>query len=112
MIEIATIMGTKKMKQCAVMHGTVFETNIPTIGQAGFSFEKIILWSTCRVEGDSKEGASTLDEDEKMAVRFLDRCLDWDPNRRISARDALKHEFLREEGDSEGEMEDDELDMI
>lgn len=112
MIEIATIFGTKKMKQCAVLHGTVFETNIPTIGQQGFSWEKIVLWSTCRVEGDSREGSSTLDDEEQQAVRFLDRCMDWDPSRRISARDALRHEFLREDGDDEYEEQEDELDMI
>lgn len=112
MIEIATIFGTKKMKQCAVMHGAVFETSIPTIGQQGFTFEKIVLWSTCRVEGDSEEGESVLSEEEALAVQFLERCLDWDPNRRISAKEALRHEFLREDDGEDEHMEEDELDMI
>ena len=116
MIEIATVKGTKAMKQCALLHGTVFETNIPTIGQQGFSLEKIILWSTCRDEKDDKEGEGegALTEDEQCAVRFLNRCLEWDPARRISAREALRHEFLRVGEASDHEMieEDDELDMI
>ncbi len=48
MVEIATIFGTKRMRAAGQLHGCMFETNIPTIGQTGFSLEKIILWSTCR----------------------------------------------------------------
>lgn len=95
MIEIATIFGLRRMKPCAFLHGTFFETSIPTIGQAGFSLEKIILWSTCRSEGNTDENPLT--DDEKMAVGFLSRCLELDPNKRISAEEALDHEFLRED---------------
>jgi cell division control protein 7 len=49
-----------------------------------------------------------LTEEEKLAVRFLERCLELDPNKRISAEEALDHEFLKEV-----EMSDDEeLDML
>ena len=61
MIEIATIFGVKKMKHCAYLHGTSFETTIPTIGQAGFSLEKIILWSTCRNDGGKGGGGGASD---------------------------------------------------
>ncbi|KAF4629391.1 hypothetical protein G7Y89_g8761 [Cudoniella acicularis] len=97
MIEIATIFGLRRMKMCAYMHGAVFESNIPTIGNAGFTLEKIILWSTCRNDS-GKDGAEVpLTDEEKMAVRFLERCFELDPNKRISAEEALQHEFLREE---------------
>ncbi|KAI0121700.1 putative cell cycle protein kinase [Xylariales sp. AK1849] len=108
MIEIATIFGTKRMKAAGQLHGAVFETNIPSIGAQGFNFEKIMLWSTCRSDG-SKVGKDThLNEEEKGAVEFLGRCMDLDPSRRISAEEALRHEFLRidEDGDIEGEDED------
>jgi cell division control protein 7 len=108
MIEIATIFGSKRMKQAALLHGTVFETNIPTIGQQGFTLEKIILWSTCR--SDSKNGEEVmLTDEEKGAVRFLERCFDLDPSKRISAAEALQHEFLAEE---EMVEEEDELHML
>lgn len=94
MIEIATMFGVKRMKACAYLHGTVFETTIPTIGQAGFTLEKIILWSTCRNEGEKEK---PLSNEEKLAVRFLERCLELDANKRISAEEALEHEFLRED---------------
>jgi len=112
MIEIATIFGSKRMKQAALLHGTIFETNIPTIGQQGFTLEKIILWSTCRT--DNAEGKEAgLNEEEKQAVRFLERCFDLDPNTRISAGDALGHPFLLEGEFFEGEEEEeDELNML
>jgi cell division control protein 7 len=96
MIEITTIVGTKKMKQCAFLHGTFFETNIPSIGQNGFSYEKLILWSTSRSDG-AKAGESRLSEEERLAVSFLERCFELDPSKRISAEEALEHPFLKEE---------------
>jgi cell division control protein 7 len=107
MIEMATTFGVKRMKFCALLHGTVFETTIPTIGSSGFNLEKIILWSTCRNEGDSEK---PLDEEEKLAVRFLERCLELDTRKRISAEEALQHEFLRQ--DVNMDDEDDEVDQL
>lgn len=108
MIEIATIFGLKRMRMCALLHGTQFETSIPTIGNAGFTLEKIILWSTCRNDGGKDGGEDPLTDEEKLAVRFLERCLELDPNKRISAEEALEHEFLKEV-----EMSDDEeMDML
>ena len=89
MIEIATIFGWRRMKATALLHGCVFETSIPTIGKEGFSMEKIIMWSTCRGSDDP------LSKDESLAISFLERCMDLDPSRRITAAEALDHEFLR-----------------
>ncbi|KZF21812.1 kinase-like protein [Xylona heveae TC161] len=110
MIEIATIFGAKRMRACALLHGTVFEANIPTIGERGFSFEKIILWSTSR-SGKREDGREeTLSADEQQAVRFLQRCMELDPEKRISAEEALRHEFLA--GAGESAAEDDEVEML
>lgn len=108
MIEIATIFGSKRMRTAGQLHGAVFETSIPTIGDRGFSFEKIMLWSTCRSDGTNKEAVLT--DGEKAAVKFLERCLDLDPSRRISAEEALQHDFLIVEPETnvQGEEEEDE----
>lgn len=103
MIEIATIFGVKKMKACAFLHGTFFETNVPTIGQNGFSFEKLILWSTSR--------SDRLSEEERLAVDFLEGCFELDPNRRISAAEALEHPFLKVQ-DEDVYTDEDELNML
>lgn len=107
MIEIATIFGSKRMKAAGLLHGCVFETNIPTVGQQGFTMEKIILWSTCRTDD------KPLTPDEKLAVRFLERCMELDPSRRITAEQALEHEFLSiDQPQSQGHGDDDEVDML
>jgi len=106
MIEIATIFGSKRMRAAGQLHGCMFETNIPTIGSAGFSLDRIILWSTCRIDT-----GQPLTAEEQLAVEFLGLCLELDPNRRISAAEALEHKFLREKGFGDGD-EDDEMDML
>jgi len=90
MIEIATIFGQKRMRAAGQLHGCMFDTTIPTIGTTGFTLDRIILWSTCR-----SDTGESLSREEKMAVEFLNRCLELDPSRRISAEEALNHTFLR-----------------
>lgn len=107
MIEIATIFGSRRMRQAGQLHGCVFDTTIPTIGERGFSFEKIMLWSTCRSEGGKDGKSSQLTEEEKEAIEFLTRCMDLDPARRISAEEALAHSFLQIDSETEVEVEDD-----
>ncbi|RPA95045.1 kinase-like protein [Choiromyces venosus 120613-1] len=97
MIEIATIFGKQRMKQCAALHGCVFESTIPTIGERGFTLEKIVLWATNRTAtGSSKDNKddAKLDPDEALSIKFLQRCFELDPVKRISAAEALQHEFL------------------
>ncbi|KAK3319580.1 kinase-like domain-containing protein [Cercophora scortea] len=112
MIEIATIFGTKRMRSAGQLHGCMFETTIPTIGTTGFSLERIILWSTCR-----SDTGESLSADEKLAVEFLSRCMELDPSRRISAEEALGHEFMKlgldaaAEGAVEG-TDEDEMDIL
>ncbi|KAK0724910.1 kinase-like domain-containing protein [Lasiosphaeris hirsuta] len=112
MIEIATIFGQKRMRAAGQLHGCMFETTIPTIGTAGFSLERIILWSTCRSDGGEK-----LSKYEQMAVDFLNRCMELDPGRRISADEALEHEFLSlgaeaSTVETETVTEEDEMDIL
>ncbi|KAI1371596.1 kinase-like protein [Hypoxylon crocopeplum] len=107
MIEIATIFGTKRMKHAAQLHGCMFDTTIPTIGERGFSFEKIMLWSTCRSDGGKDGKSNTLTDEERGAIEFLTRCMELDPTKRISAEEALAHEFLQVDTGVEPEVEDD-----
>ncbi|KAG4430500.1 hypothetical protein IFR05_014024 [Cadophora sp. M221] len=112
MIEIATIFGTKRMKSCAYLHGTTFESNIPTIGSLGFTLEKIILWSTCRNDGGKNSREHPLSDEEILAVRFLERCFELDPNKRISAEEALEHPFLKTDMVDAYTDEEDEINMV
>ena len=105
MIEIASIFGKRRMVACALLHGEIFECSIPSIGEKGFPFEKLILWSTCR----TNDGDLELSAGELLAIRFLERCMELDPKKRMSAKEALEHEFLTT---VIGEDEDDEMDVI
>ncbi|RPB08558.1 kinase-like protein [Morchella conica CCBAS932] len=99
MIEIATIFGKAKMKACAALHGCVFETSIATIGERGFTLEKIVLWATNRTaNGSSRDGTGDqrLGREEAEAVELLRGCFELDPARRWGAQEALECVFLRE----------------
>ncbi|PYH41137.1 serine/threonine protein kinase CDC7 [Aspergillus saccharolyticus JOP 1030-1] len=117
MIEMASIFGTRRMKHAAAMHGQIFETNIPTIGEKGYSWEKLVKWASCVEE---------LTESEKQATRLLAGLMELDPYKRLSAKEALQHEFFADpidhdvewggnpddSGDTgeEGDKDDDEAD--
>ncbi|KAI5293660.1 hypothetical protein KEM52_005342, partial [Ascosphaera acerosa] len=86
LIEIATIFGLKRMRAAALLHGQVFDTDIPSIGEFGYSLHKIVQWAYC--------SESELTPAEQQACNFLLRLLELDPVRRYSARQALRHEFF------------------
>jgi cell division control protein 7 len=91
-IELCTIFGKKRMKETALLHGQVLQTNIPTIGDSGHTWEKVLLWCTSR---NKKDGAD-LSGEELEAIEFMKCCLELDPAKRITAEEALEHPFLSE----------------
>lgn len=114
LIEIATIFGRRKTEACALLHGCVFETSIPTIKDAPYQFETLIEWCLTgyrprRVphQGpprpinpkrplrvvNNKE--TSLTDDELKAIEFLKLCLEMNPYLRLSAAEALEHPFLK-----------------
>lgn len=110
LLEITTIFGRKKMKEAALLHGQVFETNIPSYSEQGHSLEKIILWCTGRTS-DKTGPKKELDEEEKEAVEFLYRLLECDPTKRITADEALRHDFIKKAYD-DCESEFDMIDFV
>lgn len=100
MIEIASIFGRSRMRNCAILHGAVFECTLPTVGEKGFPLSHIIQWSTSSSRAEEKEA---LPGHIREAVRFLEQLLELDPRKRISARAALASDFLREDIETEAE---------
>ncbi|KAF2134380.1 cell cycle protein kinase-like protein [Dothidotthia symphoricarpi CBS 119687] len=93
LLEITTIFGRKKMRETSLLHGQVFETNIPSYSEGGHTLEKIILWCTGRT-GDKTQPKKELEDEEKEAVQFLHRLLECNPAKRITADEALRHPFI------------------
>ena len=110
LLEITTIFGRKKMRETAILHGQVFETNIPSYSEHGHSLEKIVLWCTGRT-GDKSGPKKELDEEEKEAVAFLYRLLECDPLKRITADEALRHPFIAK-AHEDSEADDDMVDLV
>jgi cell division control protein 7 len=103
-IELCCIFGRKRMRETALLHGQVLQTNLPTISEHGHGWEKILLWCTGR--NKRKEGSSGeeggLSKEELEAVEFMRVCLELDPAKRITAAEALRHPFLAGVGGERG----------
>ncbi|KAF2746926.1 kinase-like protein [Sporormia fimetaria CBS 119925] len=112
LLEITTMFGRKKMRETALLHGQVFQTNIPSYSEQGHALEKIILWCTNRSTKDERTGLKPeLEDDEKEAVQFLYRLLECNPAKRITAEEALQHPFITKAFE-DSECDDDMVDLV
>lgn len=125
------------MRATALLHGQRFECSIPSYSESGLRLEKIILWCTGRAERKKRKENNVknnvkkeqsedeeerekekvaekrvgqLAEDEIEAIAFLERCLECDPNKRITAEEALRHPFLICAG--AGERDEDTMELL
>ncbi|PNS20627.1 Cell cycle serine/threonine-protein kinase hsk1 [Sphaceloma murrayae] len=87
-IELSTIWGRKKMAETALRHGQILQTNIPSVSEHGHHWEKIINWCL------NRRRDTEMTDDEWEAIAFMDACLQLDPQRRLTAKEALKHPFI------------------
>ncbi|KAK2757857.1 hypothetical protein FQN54_004263 [Arachnomyces sp. PD_36] len=85
MIEMASVFGIRRMKAAALLHGQIFETSLPSIGEKGYGWEKLVHWSSCEAE---------LTDSIRQATQFLSGLMELDPAKRLSAKEALRHEFF------------------
>jgi cell division control protein 7 len=106
LLELTNIFGCRRMRETALLHGQVFETNIPSYSEGGHSFEKIMLWSTNRTaRNEQGKRLQPLSSEEREAIAFLQRCLECDPSKRITAEEALNHPFITAAGMDEEDAE-------
>lgn len=98
LIEIASIFGRGQMKDVALLHGQIFETNIPTFRETELGWEKLVKWASC---------AKYLTEGEKQATRLLEGLMELNPHKRLSAKEALRHEFFTRPIDDNNPVDDD-----
>ncbi|KAK6509546.1 hypothetical protein TWF481_004285 [Arthrobotrys musiformis] len=108
-IEMATVFGRVKMRACATLHGATFETGIPTISEKGHSLSSIVEWATSRPKPEAGRRGDSLSTEEKRALDFLEKTLDLDHRKRLSAAEALNDPFLTNIGT---DISDDEVETI
>lgn len=108
-IELMTIFGKIRMRKCAMIHGQILETNIPTASDKGFTLESIVVWSQDRAQRNKNGERTRVRPEEIPIMELLQRCLELDPKHRISAEDALQHPFLTK---PEVDGSEDELDPL
>jgi len=89
LIETATIFGRAKMRQAALLHGSTFETNIPTIGEKGHTFPRLIEWAN-----QMEQNSFVPNSFERLAIDLLQNIMEVDANQRVDAATALKHPLL------------------
>ena len=63
-----------------------FDATLPTLSDKSMSFVNIVQWA----RPDMRDP----DPEQRQAYEFLDLCMELDPNKRVSAEEALRHAFL------------------
>ncbi|KAF8908372.1 kinase-like domain-containing protein [Mucidula mucida] len=109
LMEIATIMGMKRMEKIATLHSRVISTNLPSITPGGMPWREF-----CSKQNESLEepppacpqwfphAKEPVSQEEHLAdldnaFDLLEKLMHPESVARITARDALYHPFLHEE---------------
>lgn len=82
LVELGTIFGQKEMRKIAKFYGRVWKSNIDTIPEERIPFERLV---------ESYQGCNGYGKD---AFDLLYKLLDLNCETRITARDALNHNFF------------------
>lgn len=114
-MEIMSIFGIKKMKDCALIHGLELECNVPRINdppslaaiitnavmldcKEGDTFaEDSPAWElVCAIDKKGRFGKGKLGKDYEITIKFLEQMLALDPADRPFADDLLSDPFFDE----------------
>ncbi|KZV87367.1 kinase-like protein [Exidia glandulosa HHB12029] len=107
LMELAAIIGYKAMERVAILHNRTFLTNVPMSDEGIPWREFAILLNPSLDDPDGEPERSEALED---ALDFVEKCLEPQAPTRMTAREALYHPFLREDGaEYTLEEDDDEL---
>ncbi|KDQ15378.1 hypothetical protein BOTBODRAFT_108590 [Botryobasidium botryosum FD-172 SS1] len=110
LMELAAILGKRKMEKCAQLHNRTFATNVPAVVDRGLTWQETVerfnphLYYPAPTDppSHSHRAQQAHEYSEKhntliaSALDLLTQCLETDPTKRITAREALYHPFLVE----------------
>ncbi|KAF8524587.1 kinase-like domain-containing protein, partial [Hysterangium stoloniferum] len=107
LVELAVLLGKRAMERAGVLHNRAIITNIPTIELGGKDLRDFVraLNPGLFAHGDDEQASKQHEEVVEQAIDLLKCTLDPESVKRITARDALYHSFLKHESD----VEDDEF---
>ncbi|KIJ57102.1 hypothetical protein M422DRAFT_62940 [Sphaerobolus stellatus SS14] len=100
-VELAVLLGKNALDKAGILHNRVLITNIPSIEPNGKdlrTFVHTLNPSILRPRGATQEEFDAHTESLEHAIDLLKMTLDPEAVKRITARDALYHPFLFEEG--------------
>ncbi|KAI0248816.1 kinase-like domain-containing protein [Lactifluus subvellereus] len=96
LLEIACIIGRRRMEKAATLHSRTFTTNIPSITPEGKPWREFVETLNPKL----RERPKNHEADVGQALDLLERLLHPESIKRITPRQALYHPFLHEsEGD-------------
>ncbi|KAG8985628.1 hypothetical protein FRB90_004571, partial [Tulasnella sp. 427] len=100
LMEIAAILGKRKMEKCAQLHNRSFVCNVPSIDHPGISWKEVAerlnpsLVPSASPSTPTEEYQRSTDPLLPLVFDLLENMLLPDMTKRITARDALFHPFL------------------
>ncbi|CAL1700077.1 unnamed protein product [Somion occarium] len=123
LMEIASIVGRKRMEKTATLHNRVFQTNVPSVTNEGITWREFVeklnpdlrippkpdpryYPYTCHTRHRTRPpDPQTYAQEMEHALDLVEQLMHPESVRRITPRKALYHPFLRDED----EVEDDEF---
>lgn len=84
LLEIASILGRRKMEACGLLHGVVFETNLTTLPTRSYPWLSIVEWQL----------KAKCSPEQREAVEFMRRVLKPNPFERLTAHAAVNSSWL------------------
>ncbi|KAF8490281.1 kinase-like domain-containing protein [Gautieria morchelliformis] len=105
LVEIAVVLGKRAVERAGVLHNRVIITNIPSVEPNGRDWSEFVqtlnpgLCEHHGSNGDDAVSSQRHEEDVTQAIDLLKATLEPESVKRVTARDALYHPFLKGEED-------------
>lgn len=96
LVELGILFGRGNLQKASLLHGSVYETNIPSIHDNPLTFEKLIKVCTSTWNGSHYEEIEDITAEHRKAIELMAHLLTLDYRRRYTATQALQHSFFND----------------
>ncbi|TDL29939.1 kinase-like protein [Rickenella mellea] len=111
LMEIAAIIGKRRMEKAATLHNRTFATNVPSVTADGMSWREFVEKQNPDISipptsepvdaSSSQETNAEYTQDVELAFDLLEQLMQPECTKRITARGALYHPFLADTSTSQ-----------